>query len=81
MQEYIEAESITWPIAFTKESVFNSDFGIDGIPHVAIIGPDGRVAHNGLHPLSQVTPMKDKVQMINELLMKAGLPHPPAFEG
>ena len=81
MQEYIEAESITWPIAFTKESVFNSDFGIDGIPHVAIIGPDGKVAHNGLHPLSQVTPMKDKVQMINELLMKAGLPHPPAFEG
>ena len=27
-----------------------ADFGVQGIPHVAIIGPDGKVAYNGLHP-------------------------------
>ncbi|MEC8101596.1 MAG: hypothetical protein VX109_04890, partial [Planctomycetota bacterium] len=78
MAEYVKAMDITWPIAFAKEEVFNPDFGVRGIPHVAIIGADGRTAYNNLDPRD---PMTEKVKKINGLLMKAGLPHPPAFEG
>ncbi|MEC7129841.1 MAG: TlpA disulfide reductase family protein, partial [Planctomycetota bacterium] len=78
MAEYVKAMDITWPIAFAKEDVFNPDFGVRGIPHVAIIGADGKTAYNNLDPRD---PMTEKVKKINGLLMKAGLPHPPAFEG
>ena len=78
MAEYVKAMDITWPIAFAKENVFNPDFGVRGIPHVAIIAADGKTAYNNLDPRD---PMAEKVKKINGLLMKAGLPHPPAFEG
>jgi len=78
MAEYVKAMDITWPIAFAKEDVFNPDFGVRGIPHVAIIGADGKTAYNNLDPRD---PMAEKVKKINGLLKKAGLPHPPAFEG
>ena len=78
MAEYVKAMDITWPIAFAKEDVFNPDFGVRGIPHVAIIGADGKTAYNNLDPRD---PMTEKVKKINGLLKKAGLPHPPAFEG
>ena len=73
MAEYVKAMDITWPIAFAKEDVFNPDFGVRGIPHVAIIGADGKTAYNNLDPRD---PMTEKVKKINGLLMKAGLPHP-----
>ena len=75
MAEYGEAMDVTWPVAFTKQNVFNPDFGIRGIPHVAIIAPDGKVAYNNLHPAD---PLADKVEKINGLLEKAGLKHPPS---
>ena len=78
MAEYVKAMDITWPIAFAKEDVFNPDFGVRGIPHVAIIGADGKTAYNNLDPRD---PMAEKVKKINGLLKKAGLPHPAAFEG
>ena len=78
MAEYVKAMDITWPIAFAKEDVFNPDFGVRGIPHVAIIGADGKTAYNNLDPRD---PMAEKVKKINGLLKKAGLPHPAAYEG
>ena len=78
MTEYVKAMDITWPIAFAKENVFNPDFGVRGIPHVAVIGADGKTAYNNLDPRD---PMAEKVKKINGLLKKAGLPHPAAFEG
>lgn len=77
MKEYAEAMDVTWPVAFTKQDVFNADFGIKGIPHVAIIAPDGKVAYNNLHPAD---PLADKVEKINGLLEKAGLKHPASVE-
>ncbi len=54
-----------------------------GIPHVAIIGADGKVKHGGLHP---ARPLKEKTDLIDALLREAGLPVPappvePAAEG
>lgn len=77
MADYVKAMEVTWPIAFSKQEVFNSDFGIRGIPHVAIIAPDGKVAYNNLHPAD---PLEGKVEKINGLLKKAGLKYPPTVE-
>jgi thiol-disulfide isomerase/thioredoxin len=52
MEIYAKDMGVTWTIAMTEEDVFNPDFGIDGIPFVAIIGPDGKVAKTGLHPMN-----------------------------
>lgn len=75
MTEYVEEMDITWPVVMTTQDVFNPDFGIRGIPHVAIIAPDGRVAYNNLHPSGDFA---DKTAKIDELLKKAELKHPPA---
>ena len=69
MADYAKAMDITWPIVMTKQDVFNPDFGVNGIPHVAIIGCDGKVAYNGMHPAGD---MAEKVEKINGLLEKAG---------
>jgi thiol-disulfide isomerase/thioredoxin len=47
MSDYIKARAITWPIAFSREPVFNPDYGIEGIPSAVIIAPDGTVRFKG----------------------------------
>lgn len=71
MTDYIKAKDITWTIAFSDEEVFNPDYGITGIPHMAIIAPDGTLRHTGLHP---AMPHADKVQKIDALLKEFNLP-------
>jgi thiol-disulfide isomerase/thioredoxin len=73
MKEYIAQQKITWTIAFSEDSVFNPEFGVRGIPHVAIIDAEGIVRYNGLHPSS---PLAEKSEKIDALLKKAGLPTP-----
>ena len=76
MKEYMAAKEMTWPVVMTKLDVFNPDFGVRGSPHVAIIGADGKVAYNGLHPAGDKA---GKIDKINGLLEKAGLKHPPSL--
>jgi len=76
MPAYMKAKDMNWKVAFTKQDVFNPDFNISGIPHVAIIDAKGIVRHRGLHPNSRYTPFADKVSMIDTLLKEAGLPTP-----
>ena len=73
MSEFITEMGMTWPVAFTKESCFNPDYGVRGIPHVTIIDPSGKVRHNNLHPAD---PLEKKAAMINTLLEEADLPAP-----
>ncbi len=77
MVDYKKSMDMTWPIVMTKQDVFNADFGVRGIPHVAIIGPDGKVAYNGLHPAGDKA---GKIDKINGLLKKAGLKHPASLK-
>lgn len=74
MASYIKTRNLTWPVVFSAEEVFNPEYGVRGIPHVAIIGVDGKVRHNGLHPAD---PLAHKCELIDALLREAGLPTPP----
>ena len=55
-----------WTVAITEEDVFNSDFGIRGIPFVAILDTDGKVYKVGMHPSNE----EEIRKTIDELLAK-----------
>ncbi|MCL4211712.1 MAG: TlpA family protein disulfide reductase [Phycisphaeraceae bacterium] len=79
MKEFMADKQMTWQVAFSQQNVFNPDFGVRGIPHVAIIGADGKVRYNGLHPAG--TPLAKKAEMIDGLLKEAKLATPgPVIE-
>ncbi|MCB9840129.1 MAG: TlpA family protein disulfide reductase [Phycisphaeraceae bacterium] len=78
MPEFMDEMDMTWDVAFSPTNVFNPEFGVQGIPHLAIIAPDGTVRHNGLNPHS--TPARDQSELINAILAEFNLPHPPAWE-
>ena len=73
MTGFIKDMEVTWPVAFAHQEVFNPEYGVRGIPHVAIIDPAGKVRYNGLHPGGS---LKDKADKIDALLKAAGLPVP-----
>ncbi len=75
MDDFIAAKDITWTIAFSEQEVFNPDYGVTGIPHMAIIAPDGTVRHSGLHP---AMPHAEKTAMIDAILREFELPVPSA---
>lgn len=70
MNDYITAKDINWTIGFTSQKVFNPDYGISGIPHMAIIAPDGTLRHNDLHP---AMPHAEKAALIDAILKEFNL--------
>jgi thiol-disulfide isomerase/thioredoxin len=64
---------MTWPTVFTKEAVYNPEFGIEGIPFTAILDPAGRVRFSSLHPKNDHARIR---QYLIDLLKEAGLDHP-----
>lgn len=73
MPAFINAKDMTWNVAFSEEPVFNPDYGIIGIPYVAIIAPDGTVRHAGLNPGN---PRADIAGKIDAILREFKLPVP-----
>jgi thiol-disulfide isomerase/thioredoxin len=73
MTDFIKAKDITWTVAFSEQEVFNPDYGVTGIPHMAIIAPDGTVRHTGLHP---AMPDEEKHALIDAILKEFNLPAP-----
>jgi thiol-disulfide isomerase/thioredoxin len=73
MPEFMQKHEMTWDVVFSEEKVFNPDYGIQGIPYVAIIAPDGTVRHAGLHPGD---PASDIAGKIEALLKEFKLPQP-----
>ncbi len=64
MTDFMKAKNMTWTVAFSAEPVFNPAYGIDGIPYVAIIAPDGTVRHAGLHPADPAADLAGKIEAI-----------------
>ncbi len=75
MDDFILAKDMTWTVAFSEQEVFNEDYGVTGIPHMAIIAPDGTVRQSGLHP---AMPHAEKTAMIDAILKEFDLPVPAA---
>ena len=73
MTEFMKAKDMTWDVVFSDQEVFNPDYGIQGIPYVAIIAPDGTVRHAGIHPGN---PAADLAGKIEALLKEFNLPLP-----
>lgn len=78
MKTYIKAKDITWTVVFSEEPVFNEAYGVTGIPHMAIVAPDGKVRHTGMHPAE---PHASKVEKIDALLKEFGKPLPAKAGG
>jgi thiol-disulfide isomerase/thioredoxin len=72
MPEFIKDMKMTWTIGFTPDGCFDPYFGVNGIPHLAIIDSTGKVRHNGLHPMHS----KEVADKIDELLKEANLKVP-----
>ncbi|MBL9147599.1 MAG: TlpA family protein disulfide reductase [Phycisphaerae bacterium] len=47
---FLKDSGVTWTVAISNEDVFNPDFGIQGIPFVAIVDRNGVVRRANLHP-------------------------------
>ncbi|HLP25396.1 MAG TPA: TlpA disulfide reductase family protein [Acidobacteriota bacterium] len=75
MPEFMKKKEMTWDVAFSEQNVFNPDYGIQGIPYVAIIDPKGIVRHAGLNPLNPAADIEAKV---TALLQEFKLPVPAA---
>ncbi|MCC6415993.1 MAG: TlpA family protein disulfide reductase, partial [Opitutaceae bacterium] len=50
MPAFIKKHDMTWDVVISEQDVFNEAYGVTGIPHLAIIAPDGTVRFAGLHP-------------------------------
>ena len=74
MSQFIEEQTdLVWPVVFSKENVFNPNYGVQGIPHVTIIDPSGRVRFN---KVSAWEPVAEKISKIDGLLREFKLPMP-----
>lgn len=71
--EFMKQKEMTWPVAFSQQPVFNPDYAVRGIPHLAILAPDGTVRHNGMNPHD---PKADVVGKVTALLKEFKLPVP-----
>ncbi len=45
---FMQDMGMTWTVAITKEDVFNKEFGVVGIPSLAVMDQDGNVVRAGL---------------------------------
>lgn len=73
MPQFVKDMNMTWTVAFTDESCFNPDFGVQGIPHLALLDPDGKVRFNELRPGDPT--LEDKIDnILKEFKMKVPPP-------
>lgn len=62
--EFMQKKAMTWPVAFSKQNVFNPDYVVLGIPNIVIVAPDGTVRHIGLNPHTPGVDIEGKVTAI-----------------
>jgi len=59
--QFKKEKQMTWDVAVSDEPVFNPDYGIEGIPFLAIIAPDGTVRFAGIHPGDESADVSGKI--------------------
>ena len=73
LPQFMKAKQMTWDVAVSEEPVFNPAYGIEGIPYLAIIAPDGTVRFAGIHPGDESANVSGKIEAI---LKEFNLPVP-----
>jgi thiol-disulfide isomerase/thioredoxin len=71
MPEWVKKMDMTWSVAVTEESCFNKDFGVRGIPSVAIFDAKGIVRHAGLSAFDDTLAQKVDA-LLNEFAGERG---------
>ena len=66
MPAFMKAKEMTWDVVFSEEKVFNPDYGIQGIPYIAILAPDGTVRHAGMNPHDPSARIAEKITALLE---------------
>ncbi len=74
LADFLKEKEVTWTVAVSEQDVFNPDFGINGIPFVAILDQEGKVVKAGLHPMAHA----EIIDTIDRLLGKTPAAAPPA---
>lgn len=67
MDEHLKAMqelSITWPQIFSEQEATDL-YGVEGIPHIMLIAPDGTIVARGLYGDNQIKEALDKVLEVN----------------
>jgi thiol-disulfide isomerase/thioredoxin len=72
MKDFMKAKDMTWDVVFSEEEVFNPDYGIQGIPHLAIVAPDGTIRHTALHPGDKSADVAGKIEALLKEFKLAG---------
>lgn len=75
LAEWVPRMEMTWTVAVSQQSCFNPDFGVRGIPSLAILDAQGAVRHAGLSPFDGTLAEK-----VDALLREAGATVPPLAE-
>ncbi|MCZ6835346.1 MAG: TlpA disulfide reductase family protein [Planctomycetota bacterium] len=70
---YMSHMDMTWTVAYSRESLFNNDYGVVSLPHMAILDTQGRVRFNNI-PVT--TSLEELGAMIDSLLEEANLRAP-----
>jgi hypothetical protein len=70
LKKYASQKKLAGPVAFSRQPIVNPDYGLQEIPAIAIIAPDGTVRENGLNPNM---PLRVKIE---RLLREFNLPTP-----
>jgi thiol-disulfide isomerase/thioredoxin len=77
MPEWVRKMDMTWIVAVSKESCFNKDFGVRGIPSLAILDATGRVRHAGLSGFDETLAGKIEALLAEEAgVQKPSETHP-----
>jgi thiol-disulfide isomerase/thioredoxin len=61
---FMQKHEMTWNVAVSEEPVFNPAWGVESIPFVAIIAPDGTIRHAGLNPADPEANITGKIEAI-----------------
>lgn len=64
MAKFIKKMDITWTIAFSRQDVFNTEYGVENIPHLTILARDGTVRYNGLSANEKISQTMEKIDRL-----------------
>lgn len=73
MPAFMLERGVTWPVAFSRDPMYNPKYGNTWIPHMVVIDPEGNVRHGSFNPRS---PLSTKLDAIDDILREFNLPVP-----